>query len=47
MLVGFDLAYYEALWAPPLAWFLMVTIVLVLGTIGLSFFVQAVAATPG
>ncbi len=47
LLVGFDLAYYEALWAPPLAWFLMVTIVFVLGTIGLSFVVQAVAATPG
>lgn len=45
--VGFDLAHYGALWAPPLGWFLMVSIVLILGVIGLSFLVQAAAATPG
>ena len=47
LVVGFDLAYYRALWAPPLGWFLMVSIVLVLGVIGLAFLVQAAAATPG
>jgi hypothetical protein len=46
-LVGFDLAYYGALWAPPLGWFLLLTTVLVLGAIGLAFVVQAAAATPG
>jgi len=47
LVVGFDLAYYGALWAPPLGWFLMVSIVFVLGVIGLSFLAQAAAATPG
>ena len=47
LVVGFDLAYYGALWAPPLGWLVLATTVLVLGSIGLSFVVQAAAATPG
>lgn len=46
-LAALDLFYYRSLWAAPLGGFLLLTIVSVLGVIGLSFLVQAVAATPG
>ncbi|MEE8201546.1 MAG: hypothetical protein V3R29_10305 [Candidatus Acidoferrales bacterium] len=46
-LAAFDFFYYQSLWAPPLGGFLLLSIVGVFGVIGLSFLVQAVAATPG
>lgn len=46
-LAAFGLAFYGALWAPPLSWFLLLSIVFVFGALGLAFLVQAAAATPG
>ncbi len=42
-----DYLLYGSLWGPPLGWFLMVSSLLVLGHLAISFLVQAVAATPG
>ncbi len=45
--VVFDLTYYGSLWAPPLGWLLLLTTVLVLGHLGISFIVAGLFATPG
>ena len=45
--VVFDLTYYGSLWAPPLGWLVLLTTVLVLGHLGISFIVAGLFATPG
>ncbi len=42
-----DVVLYQRLWAPPVAWFLFVMTVSILGFIGFSFFLAALLAVPG
>ncbi len=45
--VVLDLTYYGSLWAPPLGWLVLLTTVVVLGHLGISFIVAGLFATPG
>ena len=43
----FSFFHYGSFWGPPLGWLLLLTMGYVLGTLGLSFLIAGLFATPG